>query len=241
MFLDIAVAAMMIGEYQAVGADHHTCAETAEAEQPQKNIELPHKIENIDFESGLSFAGGSLETYHDILATFTADPEKRKNDLLAMSKQTDLKPFTTNIHGLKSSARYVGANAVSGLAEKLEEAGNTANRAFIEENLEKCLNLYSDAVESITNYLEKVKENQGETAAVTGDLGFLRQKIEVLKDAADNLDIILIEDTMKEILPFSWQENLQQHLELIKQAATVFDYDTISREVASLEAASNSL
>lgn len=216
-------------------------AETAEAEPPQKNIELPHKIENIDFESGLSFAGGSLETYHDILATFTADPEKRKNDLLAMSKQTDLKPFTTNIHGLKSSARYVGANAVSGLAEKLEEAGNTANRAFIEENLEKCLNLYSDAVESITNYLEKVKENQGETAAVTGDLGFLRQKIEVLKDAADNLDIILIEDTMKEILPFSWQENLQQHLELIKQAATVFDYDTISREVASLEATSNSL
>ncbi len=210
-------------------------AESAGMTEPEEMAEVPHSIENIDFESGLSFAGDSIETYHDILATFTADPEKRRNDLLAMAKQTDLKTFTTNIHGLKSSARYVGANEVSELAEKLEEAGNSQNRAFIEENLEKCLNLYSTTAENIAAYLEKVKATKTKPAGDAGNMAFLMQKIEILKDAADNMDIIVIEDTMKEISPFTWPANLQQHIDLINQAATVFDYDTISREVASLE------
>ena len=156
--------------------------EEIEIEQTAKNDksenepkEILHKIENVDFESGLSFAGDSIETYHDILVTFTADPEKRKNDLLLMSKQNDLKMFTTNIHGLKSSARYVGANKVSSLAEKLEKAGNNNDRNFIEENLAECLELYNETVENILNYLEKVKKSEEKTASDKGDLGFLTQ------------------------------------------------------------------
>jgi CheY-like chemotaxis protein/HPt (histidine-containing phosphotransfer) domain-containing protein/two-component sensor histidine kinase len=95
-------------------------------------------VEGISIEDGIKHSGGissflhSLEMFED---TIDANADVIENAL----RDEDIRLYTVKVHSLKSSARIIGAMELSGLAEKLEDAGNRQDRAFIDENTGKLL------------------------------------------------------------------------------------------------------
>lgn len=65
----------------------------------------------------------------------------------------DIKNYTVMVHGLKSSARYVGAMLLSEEARSLEEYGKAGDRKSIEEHTEKFLEHYRDIVRNMKKTL----------------------------------------------------------------------------------------
>lgn len=65
----------------------------------------------------------------------------------------DLKNYTVMVHGLKSSARYVGATLLSEEARSLEEYGKAGDRKSIEEHTDQFLEHYRDIVRNVKKTL----------------------------------------------------------------------------------------
>lgn len=65
----------------------------------------------------------------------------------------DIKNYTVMVHGLKSSARYVGAMLLSEEARSLEEYGKAGDRKSIEEQTDRFLEHYRDIVRNMKKTL----------------------------------------------------------------------------------------
>lgn len=210
------------------------------------SLTIPTDIDkDWNFKAGLSYAGESLETFTEILSTYILDADKRADQLRTLAADTaDLKPFTTNIHGLKSSSLYIGADTVSAKAAALEKAGMSGDRAFIDTNLSECLALYAKMVQTIREYLQKTRADQSAAAdevQSVGSVEFLSEQAAALKTYAFDLDIINIENVLKALEAYTWSEPVQKLLEKITQSAYAFNYDGVSQDVDALIALIESL
>ncbi len=189
-------------------------------------------IEGVNYQSGLGFAGSDKATYMDILKTFSNDYEKRDKELHNMLAAGDFQGFTTNIHGLKSASKYVGAEAVSELAAKLEEAGNKSDKQYIDAHFEECMSLYKSVCRNIQDYLEKEVTPQNDTAK--GDIHLLAESAELLKQYAYDMDIVSFEEELKKVANYSWDDIIKAKLNDVSEAAYSYDYGKMSEETEKL-------
>lgn len=199
--------------------------DTADAQKSFKPIEA----DGFSFESGLSYAGGDIETYKEILTTYVNGADEREATLRNMLETNSIKDFTTNIHGLKSSSLYVGAELVSKLAAQLEKAGLANDVETIKKDLEPCLTQYAEIVKIIREFLEDASSEIEDEPKLAGDKSFLQEKTLAVKTGAKNLDIINIENIMKEIDAFAWGEEVEVTLQKLRDAVFAFDYDGIAQ------------
>lgn len=208
-------------------------AESAQTALPEKAAEPEETaIEGINYQNGLGFAGGDKATYMDILRTFSNDYEKRDKELHGMIEADDIQAFTTNIHGLKSASRYVGADEVSDLAAKLEEAGQKNDKEFIDSHFEECMTLYKTVCQNIQNYLGK--ETVQKNAFPKGDIQTLKATAELLKQYAYDMDIVNFEEELKKVANYTWDDIIKAKLDDVSQAAYSYDYGKMSDETEKL-------
>ncbi|MBP5329003.1 MAG: diguanylate cyclase [Spirochaetaceae bacterium] len=205
----------------------------AEDASEGKNEEAEN-ADGIDFKAGLAYAGDSTSVYTEILNTYTLDYNKRIEELRKMAADTNLQPFVTNIHGLKSSSLYIGAKKLSTMAAELEKAGLASDKKFIEEHLETCLDEYKTIIQKVTDYLEESKQKMTKDKK-TGTISLLKEKIVPLANAAYDMDMVTIDEIMKEIFEYEWQPEIQSALDSISKGAYAFDYTLVSDETKKLE------
>ncbi len=203
----------------------------ADADSEQKPAE-DSAIEGINYQNGLGFAGGDKPTYLDILKTFSNDYEKRDKELHNMLTADNIQGFTTNIHGLKSAARYVGADTVSDLAANLENAGINNDKAFIDEHFEECMTLYKTVCRNIQEFLEK--ENVPQNASQKGDINVLLESAKLLKQYSYDMDIVNFEEELKKVANYSWDDIIKAKLNDVSEAAYSYDYGKMSEETEKL-------
>lgn len=89
------------------------------------------------------------ELLRDFVNEYPGTAEAIRNYLEA----GDIKNYTVMVHGLKSSARYVGAILLSEEARSLEEYGKAGDRKSIEEHTDKFLEHYRDIVRNMKKTL----------------------------------------------------------------------------------------
>lgn len=205
--------------------------QSVSAPEAEKNQENP-VIEGVNYQNGLSFAGGDKKTYFDILKTFSNDCEKREKELRTMLETNNIQEFTTNIHGLKSAAKYIGADAVSELSANLENAGQNQDTSFIEEHFDECMELYKTTCQNVRNYLEKEAEHQDNLPQ--GDMNSLMKTAELLKQYAYDMDIVNFEEELKKVANYSWDDIIKSKLDDVSQAAYSYDYGKMSEETEKL-------
>ncbi len=78
---------------------------------------------------------GSVKDYLELLDLFETDGPRRLERLDSLAAEDGLERYTIEVHGLKSASANVGANKLSALARRHEEAGKAADLAFIRDNL----------------------------------------------------------------------------------------------------------
>jgi DegV family protein with EDD domain len=98
-------------------------------------------IEGISVEDGLKYCG-SEAALKKFLNTFCDSIDNKSKEIEDAYNRGDISFYTIKVHALKSTSRIIGAKELSGLAESLEMAGKEENRAFIDENTGRLLELY---------------------------------------------------------------------------------------------------
>ena len=113
-------------------ADVITVEENESFEEKQVEQHWYDKIEGIDPEKALTNSG-SEETFKSVLKIFYDSADQRISEISDFYGSEDWENYTIKVHALKSSARMIGADALSDEAMKLEDAGKAGNIDYIKE------------------------------------------------------------------------------------------------------------
>ncbi|MBQ9438524.1 MAG: response regulator [Lachnospiraceae bacterium] len=101
----------------------------------------------IDTETGIQYCGMDEEFYQTVLLQFAEDSRKKGEDLAQALQNGDDKDYEIRVHGLKSSAKMIGALALSELAKELEKDASE-HRIDLSKH-ENLMEMYRKTVEAI--------------------------------------------------------------------------------------------
>lgn len=109
----------------------------AETENREKTEQLPdflNGIAEIDSAVGLQNCG-SQETYLSTLKTYGSSVSGYADEIEALQQAGDMENATIRIHALKSTSRIIGAQELSILAQRLEDAGKAGDEQVLHAEL----------------------------------------------------------------------------------------------------------
>ncbi|MDR2694120.1 MAG: response regulator [Chitinispirillales bacterium] len=98
------------------------------------NASAEMKIEGLDTAKGLEMMHGNAQIYKRIIGVFHKGGQEKINEINDALNASDLRLYTTYVHGLKSALASIGAAGLSATALALEMAGRQENREYIDEH-----------------------------------------------------------------------------------------------------------
>ena len=116
------------------------------------------KIAGLDMRKGLARFSGDMNSYIQILRSFTSNTRLLAETLRDVN-EAGLENYTINVHGMKSSCRGIGADAAGFMAEELEQAGKRGDLDFITANNPALLETVAKLITDIENALASVDGN----------------------------------------------------------------------------------
>lgn len=205
-------------DYKVIRPEDEDFVPAIEAEEISsedlKAISVMSNIEGIDFEAGIKNCGGPT-AFKDVATDFAYAIDSKAKSIEDAWKFRDFENYTTYVHGLKSSARVLGAMELSNLAAYLEQCGNNKDAHEIERRTPELLELYrkySDYLSPLIDGNEGEEEDESkpliEPEELKGALRSLREFVEgSYFDSADDVVSMMddyrmpddFKDTYKEI------------------------------------------
>lgn len=116
----------------------------------------------IDTATGMMHCQEDEEIYHEILTEFFQESASRKDLLKEYWEKKDWENYTIYIHSLKSSAKTIGAEELADLAGTLETAAKEADTAVLENEHEKAMKYYNEAIAAIKEALNLSESDRPE-------------------------------------------------------------------------------
>ncbi len=132
---------------------------TAEPEELPEDMKWVNNVEGISVEDGIRNSGG-ISSFISSLNLFRETLDDVASVIKGAYEANDLRLYTIKVHALKSSARIIGATGLSELCQKLEDAGNKEDRAFIDANTKKLFEDHLSFKEKLSA-LEKKPDDDG--------------------------------------------------------------------------------
>lgn len=130
--------------------------------------------------------------------------------------------YTIEVHALKSSSKQIGAIALSEKAAALEKAGNENNGEIIHQNTEEMLDEYLTYEKILAPYFTEEKNNDP-CKDITADK--LQELFNVIREAAEELDMDKIEETIHIMEQYKFDSKQKEYLEQLKNASMEYDVD----------------
>lgn len=131
--------------------DDETLLEEAVSEETEDAVRCIAMISGINVKSGVNAAGGK-ETYLNVCENFCCTADERIAMLKTYYSEKDMKAFYIQVHGLKSSARLIGALALSENAAEMEMAAKDGKTEIIDRRITRALQQY----EALAGVLQKL-------------------------------------------------------------------------------------
>ncbi len=116
----------------------------------------------IDPDKGLEWCMDDREVYIAVLRECALDAGNKKAELEKFYAERDWENFMIRVHGIKSSAKTIGASAISERAKSLEKAAEEKNEAFLDEEYPKFLPDYlclTDIIREVCGEAEEEEED----------------------------------------------------------------------------------
>lgn len=88
----------------------------------------------IDTAIGLKYSMNDVSFYTEMLREFVSGAEDREAALCKCYNAKDYEKYKVYVHSLKSASKTIGANSLSGLAEKMENAAMDMDIKYIDAN-----------------------------------------------------------------------------------------------------------
>ncbi|MBQ7557626.1 MAG: response regulator, partial [Lachnospiraceae bacterium] len=173
--------------------------------------------EGISTEEGIKNSGGVTPYIHSLemfLDTIDDNAEVIENAF----KDGDIKLYTVKVHALKSSARIIGAMELSGICQKLEDAGHNDDRALIDRDTEGMLKLYRAYGEKLKKL--KLEEDSGDDDRKDIPEDELKEAYKTLREVVPQMDYDSVEMILEQLkgyrLPDEDRDKMQKLEKLLK-------------------------
>ncbi|MCR5428507.1 MAG: response regulator, partial [Lachnospiraceae bacterium] len=151
-------------------------------------------IDGLDCKTGVKNCG-SPEDYVSVLSVFKKTAGTKADEIEQSLAGGDIAAYTIKVHALKSSARIIGAAELSKLAEQLEAAGKNNDRAFIEANTGRLLNMYRELDKALDGGEEKQLPVIGAKA--------LKEAYQTMYEIAQSMDYELMDGILSDLRGYS--------------------------------------
>lgn len=124
-----------------------------------KNFQEQYKEDGIiNIRHGMKYAGGDEEQFRSTVGLFVSSSDEKRQRLQKFMSESDLKNYTIQIHALKSSARYIGADSLADAAYRHECWGNEENSRNIADDWNNLLKIWDEVLAAAKKYMPKVHD-----------------------------------------------------------------------------------
>ena len=188
------------------------------------------ELEGIDAALGIRNSG-SLDDYRSTLNVFYNSIDDKADELDSLYADEDWQGYTIKVHALKSMAGIIGATGLAGEALALEYAGKEGNTSYLKSNHDKLAAYYR----SFKDVLEAVctDSTSGERSdKPMADPAVLESAYEVIRGAAQDMDMDAIEEAIEELDEYRLPEDARILFDKLKALCENVDYDGISCELS---------
>ncbi len=169
---------------------------------------------------------GSVDVLKDTAITFFKTIDDRLERIRTAYNARDLDNYTIQVHSLKSSARIIGAVALSVKAEYLEKCGKEANYDEIKDKTDDLLQDYTELKETmgkvIYSFAEITSENEdqeNESYKESVRQEVLISFVQNSKEAVEDFDFDAIMDNISLLREYKLTDELKEKINRLSGAA----------------------
>ena len=178
------------------------------------------KINGIDVQAAISRCGSAVAAI-DVMNDFMLAIEDRAAHIERYKNDEDIANYTIYVHGLKSSARAIGATSLSEKAEYLEKCGNQYNIDEIDSLTGGLLELYRSYLTKLAPLFEN---NENDDRPVI-DSEELMGAFASLKEFVEGNYFDSADDIMKMLEEYRIPEEMQDKYKEVKRLMAAVDRD----------------
>ena len=178
----------------------------------------------IDTEEGVKNCG-SEDGFMSALGIFYSTIHAKADEIEGYYQSEDWENYTIKVHALKSSARIIGAMELSGLARKMEDAGNAGDLSAIRENTEKLLADYRAYMEALSKMDGDSGNEEELPEAPPAKIADAYQAIQMF---AGDMDFDMLEMVQGQMKEFRLPPEDKEAFSRIQDAMANLDWDKIT-------------
>ena len=182
-----------------------------------------YEVDGITVEDGIKNSGG-IASFIVSLKNFWETIDDNYNVIKRAYDSDDIGLYTIKVHALKSSARIIGANELSHLAEELENAGNSGDRAFIDLNTAKILEWYLAYKEKLSGISDD-NDDEAEELICDDDL---KSAYEALRDYCEAMDYDSAEMIFEELKNYKIPDGEKKKIKELNSLLKKLDWERMA-------------
>ncbi len=201
-----------------------TAGEAYPSQEIAEEYEWLLDTEGISVEKGIQNCGG-FDLFVKTLKIFYQAIEANSKELEEAFHKQDVEYFTIKVHALKSSARIIGADRLSGLCEALENAGKAKETDYINTHSEEMLELYRSYAMLLKPLDEKEQLSESDKPPVPSEE--LKEAYRVLREVVPQMDYDTVLFVLESMGAYQLPEEDAAFFEELEEALHKIDWEKI--------------
>ena len=205
---------------------------TQVVEEETDGVDLP-KIDGIDWNSALAHLPDKellMQTIYDFYSTLTGEADYLQNCYENLdSDDTMLDSYRIKVHAMKSSAALIGMSELSEKAKTLELAAKDGNTELIYKDTEAFLTEWRAYKAKLAVCITETDREEVE------DFSVIKEKLDLLKNAMDMMDIDMADEMMKELRGYQYAETINEKMESLGAAVVNLDVEEANKIITEME------
>ena len=184
----------------------------------------------IDIDEGLSYTGGNMENYMDVLRTLHKESQNYINKLNNALSDDNMQDYGIYVHSLKGALASLGASSLSAFAKDLELKAKAGDSQYIHLHntylIEQFTEFTNNVNDIIVSYdMENPPKDTKDTAKPMISDEILYEKLKSICSDIDNYEIDNALNTLASIKDYELQKDLLAFIEDIETKIDDFEYD----------------
>ncbi|MBR4725632.1 MAG: Hpt domain-containing protein, partial [Lachnospiraceae bacterium] len=180
-------------------------------------------------EDGIRFCG-SKEGFVEAAGAFFDTIAEKADEIEDAYNREDYDFYTIKVHALKSGARLIGAGELSGMAEKLEDAGKAGDIEYIKANTYDLLAAYRTYSDRLS-FLDTVNEYNNGDDKEEADRDMINDAYEAIGELVDTTDYDSVEMVLESLKDYRLPKDEADRFKKIEKMLKKLDWDGIAETI----------
>ncbi len=194
----------------------------AEPDNLPENMLWINDVEEISLEEGIKASGG-VTSYITAINMFYDTLDDNLKVIDDAYNGSDIRMYTIKVHALKTSSRIIGANELSDRCARMEEAGNSSDRAYIDENHSGLIQSFEALKDKLSRLRTSDNEDNTGREMIPDDV--LKDAYVSLKETISQMDYDSVEMILSEVNEYSLPDKEKERFNELSKKLKAVDWE----------------